>query len=382
MKRPGDINLHVSHSPIVNASRILREAQTVAEQALFRSVIICGTQADGLDENEDLGDGRHIERVGRAPGERKKSVFSRIFGQIRWSIAVYRKYASQEISVVNAHSVAVLPVCRALARKHRARLIYDTHELETETSTSHGVQRWVFKFIEHSFISRCDAVFVVSESIAKWYRSRYSSVDPVVLRNIPGFQRPGSVTAMRFLLSVPEGKKLYIHVGNLVPNRSIHIILDVFASERVDDHIVFLGSGDLEPLVQKAATEHANIHWMAPVPPEEVLSAVAGCDVGLCLITTDVLSYRLSLPNKALEYMAASTPFFFSDLLEVKRILGPDFDRWHLDHPSEQLLTAILSLSDDQITAARLALKEVNIPTWEQESIPMVATYRSLLSLN
>lgn len=380
MKPPVGVNLHVYPSPILNESRIFKETLAVAGAGLFSEVIVCGTRSHGLNEIESLDRTRRIERVGQANSERKKSVLRRIIGQIRWSLAVYQKYSRCEITVVNAHSVAVLPVCRAIARKHHARLIYDTHELETETSTSLGVQRRIFKIIERRLISRCDAVFVVSESIAEWYRSHYSSIDPVVIRNIPGVQRPGNAVDMRENLSVPEKSRLYIHVGHLGNSRHIDLMLDTFASTEVDDHIVFLGSGNHETLVQETAAKHANIHWMPPVPPEEVVSLVSGCDIGLCLIETNSLSCQLALPNKAMEYIAASIPFFFSNLVEVSRVLGPGFEQWQLNEPAEQLLPAVLGMTDHDITAARHALRAMDIPTWEQEVIPMLAKYHDLVS--
>ena len=147
-------NLHVSPSPIVNASRIFKQTLSVARSGLFSSVVICGTARAGLPRQEDLPHGRRIDRVGATVHDRRPSVVGRILEQLSWSRAVFRRYSQSDICVINAHSVAVLPVCYLLSRRLRAKLIYDTHELETETSTSRGMQRWIFKVIERSLISK------------------------------------------------------------------------------------------------------------------------------------------------------------------------------------------------------------------------------------
>ncbi|PJI53564.1 hypothetical protein CTI14_26770, partial [Methylobacterium radiotolerans] len=142
----------------------------------------------------------------------------RILEQISWSVATYRRWRSRPVRVVNAHSVAVLPVCHAIARRHRAALIYDTHELETETSTSHGVQGKIFRMIERHYIRRCDAVFVVNESIADWYRAAYPGAR---VTSVPQCAAPGSGSAgRRSAEEVRHPRRRppsYVHVGNSWP---------------------------------------------------------------------------------------------------------------------------------------------------------------------
>ena len=131
-----------------------------------------------------------IERVGPVTGSRQDRVLGRVLEQVSWSVAVFRRYSRDRIGAVNAHSVAVLPVCYLLSRRLGARLV-DAHELETETIASRGLQRAIFKVIERLLITRCDAMFVVSDSIAQWYRQRYPALRPVVIRNIPSVAGAG-----------------------------------------------------------------------------------------------------------------------------------------------------------------------------------------------
>jgi glycosyltransferase involved in cell wall biosynthesis len=373
-------NLHISPTPIVNASRIFKITHSLARSGLFSSIIICGKAQAGLPLREKLPQGRRIDRVGMPSRVRPPSVPGRILQEISWSLAVLRHYSHSNIRVINAHSVAVLPVSYLLSRRLDAKLIYDTHELETETSTCYGSQRWIFKTIERSLIRKCDAVFVVNQSIADWYRRRYRDVRPTVVRNIAASKISGQPADVRTLLSVPVDKRLYIFVGILGEDRNIPAILDAFAAPTVDAHVLFLsGGGELESLVGEYCATYPNIHRLQAVPPTEVIHYVAGCDVGLCLIRPSCLSLKLSLPNKAFEYAQAGLPFFFTDLPEIDRLLGPAFRDWHVDDKAQNLVERVTALTAGAIEEARANMVKLQIPSWDKEAVPMIATYSGLL---
>jgi glycosyltransferase involved in cell wall biosynthesis len=375
----GRENLHIYPAPIVNESRIFKQTESIALSGLFSRVIICGTALEGLPREELLTYGRRIDRVGSVVSARRPSVLGRIQIQAAWSTAVLKRYHNSDISAINAHSVAVLPVCYLLSRRLRAKLIYDTHELETESATSRGLQGKIFKVLERLIIGKCDAVFVVSDSIADWYQTRYQSVRPLVIRNIPTPRTRALPVDVRALLSVPNGRRLFIHVGNLVGGRNIHAILKAFASSGIDDHVVFLGGGCLERDVDGYVTSHPNIHRIAPVPPSDVLDYVAGCDVALSLGEVSCLSYKFALGNKHLEYMMAGVPFFYTDMPEVSRILGPTFRNWLIDNPERDLSEAIKALTATTIEDAKNELALLELPSWDEESGSMIAMYSDLM---
>ena len=372
-------NIHISQASIVSAGRIFKQTLSVAQSGLFSSVIICGTARSGLPRQQNLTCSRRIDRVGVELGTRQSSVLRRIQTQVSWSRAVLNRYSGSDIRAVNAHSVAVLPVCYLLSRRLGAKLIYDTHELETETAAAVGVQRMIFKIIEWLLIGKCDAIFVVNKSIADWYKARYPYLRPVIIRNIPSAAGAGQPADLRKLLLVPAGKVLFIHVGHLGEGRNIPAILDAFAAPAVDAHVVFLGDGQLEPLVREYCANHPNIHRLAPVSPADVVGCVAECDVGLCMTQLSCLSHKLSLPNKALEYARAGIPFFRTDLPEIAQLLGSAFDSWRISDPARDLVSAITVLTPGAIETARTGLAALRLPAWDEEARAMLAAYAGLL---
>ena len=352
----------------------------MARSGLFSNVVICGTAQAGLPRQEHLPHGRRIDRVGATVHDRRPSVVARVLEQLSWSRAVFRRYSQCDIGVINAHSVAVLPVCYILSRRLGAKLIYDTHELETETSTSTGMQRLIFKIIERSLIARCDAVFMTSRSYADWYERRYRRVRPLVVRNISDMNASAQPVALKAELSVPAGKRLFVFTGSVGEARNIPVILDAFAMPAVDAHIVFLsGGGKFDSLVSEYCARHPNIHRLPAVPPTEVVHYAAGCDVGLCLIQPTCLSYKLTLPNKAFEYAQAGLPFFFTDMPEVDRLLGPAFASWRVEDPARDLAGAIMALTADGVAEARERMAGLRIPSWDEEAVAMIKVYSDLV---
>lgn len=372
-------NLHLYPSPIVAEGRILKETAAIEEALLFDQVTICGTWVSTLPREVEISATRRISRVGRSSGDRKLSVFGRVWSQLSWSFAVLFSNLRSEIGMVNAHSVAVLPVAFALSRLVRAKLVYDTHELETETIASRGMQGTIFRATERALIRRCDEVIVVSESIADWYRAAYRGVRPIVVRNVPPALPRESPVDVRGMLGIGDEEKLFVHVGNLVEGRNIETILQVFSSPNNEGHVVFLGDGPSGAGIRAAAKRNARVHHHPAVAVAEVVSFVAGCDVGLCLIEPSCLSYQYSLPNKALEYVQAGVPFFRTVLPEVSKLLGPDFDAWEVGRPNEDLEAAVRLLTSDTIVAARRRMKHVVLPSWQEESSAMIGRYRDLL---
>lgn len=376
------VNLHIYPAPILNESRIFRQTRSVAEARLFGRVVICGQNANGLADVQSLDEHRSIERVGAPVDERPRSLVGRIREQFSWSLAVYRSWRTRTVRAVNAHSVAVLPVSHAIARRHRAALIYDTHELETETSTSGGLQGKVFRLIERYYIRRCDAILVVNESIADWYRKAYPGVNVVSILNAPSRISDPRPADLRTMFGIPDGSRIYVHVGNIVAHRHVAEILAAFAARQSSgDHVVFIGGGALAGSVRRYAREHANIHHLEAVAADAVVDAVAGGDVGLCLIEATCLSYALSLPNKALEYSMAGLPFFYTDLVEVDRLLGVNGSSWKVAATVESLIDAMSALDADRLEAGRAAIAEVTLPDWQTESVRMINEYRRVLGV-
>jgi glycosyltransferase involved in cell wall biosynthesis len=268
------------------------------------------------------------------------------------------------VSAVACHNVWILPMCWLLARVTGAALIYNPHELETETFTMRGAKQVAARLIERALVRRCSLVSAVNVPIADWYAERYRIPVPVVVGNVPVVRE--AVVHLRDRLGVGEEEMLYIHTGHLVEGRNIPRILEAFSAS--PHHVVFLGDGPMRTDVVAAGTGHPSIHWLPPVDADLIVAHAREADVGLCLIEEQLdLSDRLSSPNKLMEALAAHTPALCTDLVEARRALGDLAGTWVLDDV-DALDEALRRISKSDVAAFRA--RWPGVPTGRRRCAP------------
>lgn len=319
------INLHVYPSPISNESRIEREVATLHKFRIFDDIEVAGVQAAGLPAEGTIG-GATVRRF--ATEANSHSLRSRVGKTLGFGRAVWEHYRSQPLAVINCHSVAALPACIALKRATGAVLVYDTHELETESTMAVGKRRPIYKLIERLGIRSVDHTFTVSKSIEDWYRRRYGITAIDTIYNFPSdSQSAGSSADRRYLrdhFGIDDGVTIYLYQGVLGRGRGLDIALDAFRDNMLPESaLVIVGYGTLEPEVRQAAATLDNIHFHPAVSPTELPRITCSADVGVVLTSGEgCLSYYYSAPNKMFQYWRSFIPVIASDLPEHRRFLA------------------------------------------------------------
>jgi glycosyltransferase involved in cell wall biosynthesis len=377
------INLHIYPATCTHDARLLKETQSLAEHGFFDLVVICGLWATGLEAHATLGRAREIRRF-RADSPAWLPGFpGKVWGRAAWLLAIFRHFRREGVVCVNAHAWSILPLAALFKACCGARIVYDAHELETETGAS-PVQRRLAKFTEGALMGRVDALIVASESIRLWYDARFRH--PLqqrvrVVRNIPHNSRPPpqKTRIFREKFDIRRDEILFIYQGVLGSDRNIEMLLRIFSRAAADRHIVFMGFGELEPRIREFASRCRSIHLHAAVPPDEVVAYAAGADVGIHIIDNSCLNHYYCLPNKVFEYMIAGLPQVVSDFPEIARVVGPHDCGWTV--PVEE--AGILALVN-AITPAEIAQKGANavsarsLYSWEAEEARMVEIYEGL----
>jgi glycosyltransferase involved in cell wall biosynthesis len=376
------LNVHLYPSPLRHEMRMERECRAIARLGVFDRVEMIGVAQPDLPTVEER-DGVTFRRLQRRDLG-GPSVARKVVQTLDWSRRVASYLRGEPVRCVNSHSLAMLPLGAALKTRYGARLIYDTHELETEVASSRGLVRILYKVLERAWIHRADHVVVVSDSIADWYSRAYGIPRPVVVRNVPEAQGepPEPNPALwRDRFGIPDDHVVFIYQGILTPGRRIEQFVRVFQQARPDRHVVFMGYGALEGFVRQAAARHPAIHFAPAVPPASVLWHTAAADVGLVGVENVCLSYYYSLPNKIFEYLRASLPSFMPDYPEMRRLNQEGDCGWVVGETDADWLAAIDGVDWKSAHEKRRRVREAAMRySWEVEQTKLRQCYIAPLS--
>jgi glycosyltransferase involved in cell wall biosynthesis len=263
-------------------------------------------------------------------------------------------------------------------------LVYDTHELETETAGLTGIRKKLSALLERRLIGNADAICVVGAGIANWYSQAYPSKHTWIVKNVPYLrsETPKRTGLLRRALRLTEDPNaiVFLYQGVLGVGRGIEILVDAFASSDCGNrHLVFVGYGALEAYVKCASSRHQNIHFVSAVPPEKLNEYTVDADVGLSLIENICLSYYLCAPNKMYEYASCGVPPVVSHFPEMARFVDEFQCGWKIEPDALSCRRFVESLNIEEIASKRFnALRAREKLCWELEEPVLLSMYQSM----
>ena len=374
------LNVHIYPSTFQNETRILKIVRSLKNKKVFSEILIIGRWKEGLQFEESIEPGISVLRIKPIFGHAVGGGVGRFLKAISWYLAVILALSGKRTACINSHSLAVLPLGAFLGFFKKSKVIYDTHELETETVALSGFRQVFARFVERQFIGFADAVSVVNSSICDSYRDMYHLDNLWVVRNVPmdtstPTKRRGR---LRDTIGVASEDLLFIYQGLLSRGRGIEIILESF-SRIHDKHVVFMGYGELEDEIKKIASKSSTIHFMPAVAPDVIKDFTVDADVGISLIENVCQSYYLCLPNKLFEYASCGVPVIVSNFPEMAKVVAEYECGWAIPPRSHELGSLVASLSLDRIDSKRVnALSILNFNNWQREERVLLEMYRSL----
>lgn len=315
-------NLHISLTEFRNESRVLKETNSILNNNIASKIYIASLYTNDLEEEKIYKDNLILNRFKLSSRRFNKNLFIQVLKYLEFIFRVTFFYRKKNIKMVNIHSIALLPLGLLLKYLYKAKLIYDTHELETEINALKGMRKKLAKFMEKRLIKKCDIIFVVSENIADWYENEYYIQRPVVVKNAPRLIDTKKTNHFRENLGIKDDSIIVLYQGGLSKGRGVDLLLECF-KKRDDDKvvIVFMGYGQLEEKIKNVSKERINIFFHPAVNPEIVLEYTASADIGISFIENICLSYYYCLPNKLFEYAMVGLPVIVSNMKEMKELV-------------------------------------------------------------
>ena len=314
-------------------------------------------------------------------------VFHRPLSFLDFYIRAYHLAQSCPSDIYHAHDLNTLPVAWWARRKLGGILIYDSHEIYTETSTLKWGEKKTMGAIERFLIRRTDAVITIHESAARELSQRYGIPRPMIVMNCPRIEvNVANSHRLRTAVGLHSDDLIVLYQGGFLPNRGLKNLLCAMQKLPEQAKLVMMGWGKLENELKQLAQEMSlldrTIYFIPPVPQKELLLWTASADVGVIPYQAVGLNNYYCLPNKIFEYMAAGLPIAASAFPELSRVInecevGVTFE----PESPESISHALLRILTDggyrrQLSMnARRASETYN---WSTEETKLLALYGEL----
>lgn len=294
---------------------------------------------------------------------------------------------AEAADVYHSHDLNTLWIGHLCKQRTGARLVYDSHELQTERSRmGKWWKRWA-TWSERKWLPSADALIVASPPWIDHLRKLHGSVpDPAVtVINVP---EATEVTRrdLRPELGLAPATPLLLYQGSIQENRGIEPAIDameLMEGDLLDDVVlVVVGYGYYRDALEDLVRERGlgdRVRFHGPIPNDELLHWTASADVGLCNIVNASISYYTTLPNKLFEYMMAEVPVLGSDSPGIGRVVQETGVGVVVDPVDPASLAAatrkILADPEPYRAACRVARDRYN---WEVESKQLLEAYARL----
>ena len=311
-------------NPFTNDTRVEREARTLVDAGY--PVTIVADAGPGLPRTEQRA-GATVHRIAR----RGPKLPLLRFVAHRWRLQSVLR--NTRPGILHAHDADALQSVGPVAARLRVPFVYDSHELWLGR-TARGrsriydlLNRLWYRWIEGRYVPRASLVMVANPGVAPELERRYRISGVAIVPNYPA--EAGEITPRNFR-ELPEGRAipadvpLVLYVGGVMPHRGLEELLAAMA-ELPEAHLICLGAeGGITSAIEAEIRRlglASRAHLIRPVPSEEVVPYAASATIGVSIVQPASLSYRLALPNKLFQYMAAGIPVVASDFPDVRRVV-------------------------------------------------------------
>lgn len=384
--------LHIVLNEFTHDARVRRAAEASASAGFDTEVL--ALHAEGHSRLEDTGD-MVVYRVRLASKGWSKRRLVQGFKYLEAVVRMVRIGRRLRPDLVHANDLPTLPVALAIAAGRGTRVVYDAHELWTESTGMGRFPRWVprvLETVERFGMRRVSGRVTVSPGIAERLAGRYDVPPPAVVRNMPppvtsevGADRGRG--PLRRQLDLPAATPVVLYQGGISPGRGL---LTLARSATLLDHpeavVVFLGDGPVKAAIEQEVAGRGlqdRVLLHPAVPLQELPEWTADATIGVHPIQPTGANHVYCLPNKLFEYIQAGLPVVMTDLPDIRRIVEEYGVGEVVEPGSEEAMAYAVNrllgdptLYQQYAAAAREASRELH---WGRERERLLGVYREVL---
>lgn len=191
-------------------------------------------------------------------------------------------------------------------------LVYDAHDDQINNAFNSILRRRICFYAEKVFLRYVDLFLTVNDSLLNIYQNRYNlSCECRRLRNIPKITVSKKNTFQSYVENIRSKYKvnnLYLWHGYFSRHRGIEKLLHTAQSNVKDYSIIFVGEGQLQVEIERAANLSNNIFCYQAIELSELIGGMYLFDAGLFTYSDHNANYNNALPNKYFEYLSGGLP--------------------------------------------------------------------------
>jgi O-antigen/teichoic acid export membrane protein/glycosyltransferase involved in cell wall biosynthesis len=308
------------------------------------------------------------------------------------ALRILRAALKARARIYHLHDPELLPVGLLLKMVGKT-VVYDVHEDYPEQVKSkhyvpvflRGAVSSLVGLAEKAIAARLDGVVCATDAIAANFR--HGRV--VTVKNYPAKGKVEmaklGLRTLEFPLSPSPLPFRLVHLsGTLIPGRGVTSM--VRAMELLDDRFELVLAGRFVTPEYEAAVRamagFKRVRYIEPVPHEQVWGLYEECDAGLvCLLPLE--RYKVSLPVKMFEFMAAGLPVIASDFPLFRELVEENGCGICVDpEMPDRIASAARRLAGDTELARRMGemgrKAVLEKYSWETEAQTLLGLYRTL----
>lgn len=377
------INLHIYPTSITTEPRIFNETKSLIDFGLVQKVHILGISRSDLERKQSLSDSITINRVRTFFKNTDVNKIKRYFSFVEFFINVLFIAPKFKPNIINCHSIHVLPAGVIIKLFTKCKLIYDTHELETEVTGTKGILKVFAKIIEKICVRFTDEIIVVNDSIAEFYKKSYPNKNVTSIYLIPEEHAEKHIikNIFRNKFNIPSDHLIFIFQGYFTVPKGAMDVLNTFKTLPENKHIVFLGNGPLLEEIIRESKIHSNIHHHPMVSTIELLMYTQDADVGIAVVQNTSLSYYYISPNKLFEYLIAGIPIIATNFPEMRKVINETNSGWLIEPGSKNLFDLINEMTKEDILLKKTNLNKIDKKySWESEKQKYIPVFNRVLN--
>ncbi|MFW2441373.1 glycosyltransferase family 4 protein [Aliarcobacter butzleri] len=318
-------------------------------------------------------------------------VSSKVVAFLSAYVSMFLYSLGKKIDSVHAHDVNALPIAYLIALFKRVPLIYDSHELWSEShhSMSSKLILNIVAIMEKFFAKRATKIITVSDSIKEYLKKYFDTDNIEVVRNIPSYTHSGDYDLFREKYNLSDNVRICLYQGLISKTRGVDLIVKAALEVcKKNSNIVFFFLGDgpyldeLKKLVIDSKLEN-KVYILGKIDQSELLKYTKSADIGIHAISNTCLNHEYCLPNKVFEYIHSYVVLVVTNLLELSKFVEEnEVGITFKDNNVKSLENSLNTLLADDELYNKFKLNSIKASqklTWDNEYIVLKKLYEDIL---